>query len=159
MYGASASADLDIANISIYAEFPQKILFGLSANSYGVNISMLMDNDRDARVAAPEPDTSLTEENTESTDVDDKAEVYDMSDAVRFRDYKKDPSLIMNSLADEVEKKYSDPNDLTESEKLELEKAEFNKKYGKTKTEYQKNQKKKAEALAKEQEIQKKKES
>ena len=62
----------------------------------------------------------------------------------------------MNSLADEVEKKYSDPNDLTESEKLELEKVEFNKKYGKTKTEYQKI-KEEAEALAKEQEIQKKK--
>ena len=59
--------------------FPQDS-FGLSANSYGVNIS-IMDNDRDARVAAPEPDTSLTEENTESTDVDDKAESY-MSDAV-----------------------------------------------------------------------------
>ena len=105
-------------------------------------------------MAAPEPDTSLTEENTESTDVDDKAEVYDMSDAVDLGT--KDPSLIMNSLADEVEKKYSDPNDLTESEKLELEKAEFNKKYGKTKTEYQKI-KEEAEALAKEQEIQRKK--
>ena len=98
----NVNADVEHCKYRYLCRISHKEFFGLSANSYGVNISMLMDNDRDARVAAPEPESSLTEENTESTDVDDKAEVYDMSDAVRFRDYKKDPSLIMNSLADEV---------------------------------------------------------
>ena len=155
LYGASASADLELANIAIYAEFPAEDSFGVASSSYGMNISVNLDTSRSSKRPAPTPELSTVEEKEEETDVDVKAGIID-DDAIRFKDYKEDPSLIMKNHADDVDREDSDSKDLTEYKKLKKEREEFKAKYGNIKTEYEKIEEE-TKALRKQQAIEDKK--
>ncbi len=101
---------------------------------------MNLDTSRSSKKPALTPELSTIEEKEEETDVDVKAGIIDDNDAIRFKGYKEDPSLILKNHADDIDSEDSDSADLTEYKKLKKEREEFKNKYGNIKTEYEKTE-------------------
>ena len=140
IYGANASADLDVASLQFFAEFSSDTHFGIPESSYGITISAVLDDRSSSSKAAPPEQESLIEEKEEELDVEEKANsIFSDDDAIRFKDHKEDPSLIMKELIDETTTNdpAKDEESKTEYEKSIESKRAFDKKFRNKKTEYQ----------------------
>ena len=100
LYGANLNADFEHATIGVFAEFSAEEYLGIPTSSYGVNLAFNIEQNQ--KKPALEPESSETEEIVEQTDVDTKAGLD--NDALRFRNYQDDPSLIMNELVEDTDK-------------------------------------------------------
>ena len=97
----------------------------MAASSYGMNVSMNLDTTRNSKRPAPTPELSTVEEQVEDTDVDVKAGIIDDNDAIRFKGYKEDPSVILKNHADDADSEDTNSIDITEYKKLKKEREEF----------------------------------
>ena len=119
-----------------------------------MNVSVNLADGSSFKKAAPQAQTSLIEEEVEQTDVDVKASDFGNDNPTRFKNYKNDPSLIMNSLIDEVAKDEENDKELTEYKKLKAQQKAFDEKYKNTKSDYEKIEEE-AAAFEKDQKIEK----